>query len=73
VPELVRELLTLHCEGDRDDDFSQSPAVSVAGDPTWVAEPVSGIDRPPAGGTYTGSGREDRDEMIAVRLAEFED
>ena len=73
VPELVRELLALHREGDRDDDLRESPAVPVTGDTARVAEPVSGIDRPPADGTHAAARREDRDEMVAVRLAELED
>ena len=73
VPELVRELLALHRKGDRHDDLGESPAVRITGYAARIAEPVSEIDRPPADGTDAGTGREDRDEMVAVRLAELED
>jgi hypothetical protein len=33
-----------------------------------VTEPSSRIDRRPAGGAYAGAGREDRDEMVTVRI-----
>jgi hypothetical protein len=73
VPEFVRELLALNREGDWNDGLSESPAVPVVRDAAWVAEPVTRIYGPPAGGAYARATRENRDQVVTVRLAELED
>ena len=73
VPELVRELLVLHREGDRDDHLGQARAVLVTGNAAWVAEPVPGLGRPPADAAHPAARRKDRYEMVEVGVAELED
>lgn len=64
VPELVCELSSLHRKRDRDDDISESPPACTVSATARIAEPVTRIDRSPAGTADTSAAREDRDEMV---------
>ena len=73
MPQLVGELLALHRQRDRDDDIGKPSAELIPCRVAWEAQTKLGVDRRPADGANTPAGREDRDEMVAVRLTELED
>ena len=67
------ELLALHRERDRYDDIGKLSAELVSSRIALEAQAEVGVNRRPAHSTDTPAGREDWDEVIAVRLTELED
>ena len=74
VPQLVGELLALHRQRDRDDHIGKSPAELITSLVALVAQTEVRMGLPPADSADsadTTAGREDRYEVVTVRLTEL--
>jgi len=73
MPQLMGELLALHRQRDRYDDIRKPLAELAPGRLALEAQTEVRANRRPAHSADTPAGREDGDEVVAVRLTELED